>query len=107
MFEPPDSLSSKLMLLERAVAFDGDLHMHLSRPRRRLANYLSALKQSLLIIDLMMNQSSCPEHTPKGDNFTGCDVGRFSGIAAQDFCVSSETKIIAKRLQRKAGIEAI
>ena len=26
----------------------------------------------------LLNQTSCPEHTPKGDNFTGCDVGRYA-----------------------------
>ena len=30
------------------------------------------------IKDFLMNQSSCPEHTPKGDNFTGCDTGRYA-----------------------------
>ena len=25
-----------------------------------------------------MNQSSMPNHTPKGDNFTGCDIGRYA-----------------------------
>ena len=78
MFEPPDSFLSTLTLLERAAALDGDLHIHLSRPRRRLANYLSALKLLSWIEDFLTNQSSCPEHTPKEDNFTGCDVGRFN-----------------------------
>ena len=30
------------------------------------------------IKNFLMNQTSCPEHTPKGDNFTGCDVGRYA-----------------------------
>jgi len=32
-----------------------------------------------------MNQISCPEHTPKGDIFMGCDVGRYANamMAAQ------------------------
>ena len=25
-----------------------------------------------------MNQASIPNHTPKGDNFTGCDIGRYA-----------------------------
>ena len=29
------------------------------------------------IKNFLMNQISCPEHTPKGDNFMGCDVGRY------------------------------
>jgi len=78
MFEPPDSFLSTLTLLERAAALDIDLHIHLSRSRRRLANHLSALKLLSWIEDFLTNQSSCPEHTPKEDNFTGCDVGRFN-----------------------------
>ena len=30
------------------------------------------------IKDFLMNQSSMPNHTPKGDNFTGCDLGRYA-----------------------------
>ena len=30
------------------------------------------------IKEFLLNQSVCPEHTPKGDNFTGCDVGRYA-----------------------------
>ena len=30
------------------------------------------------IKDFLMNQSSIPSHTPKGDNFTGCDIGRYA-----------------------------
>tara|TARA_B100000886_G_scaffold326617_1_gene273285 strand:+ start:2257 stop:3093 length:837 start_codon:yes stop_codon:yes gene_type:complete len=29
------------------------------------------------IKDFLMNQSSMPNHTPKGDNFSGCDLGRY------------------------------
>jgi hypothetical protein len=53
MFEPPDSFLSTLTLLERAAALDGDLHIHLSRLRRRLANYLSALKVLSWIEDFL------------------------------------------------------
>jgi hypothetical protein len=24
------------------------------------------------------NETSCPEHAPKGNNFEGCDVGRYA-----------------------------
>jgi hypothetical protein len=30
------------------------------------------------IKNFLMNQSSVPSHTPKGDNFTGCDLGRYA-----------------------------
>ena len=30
------------------------------------------------IKDFLMHQSSMPNHTPKGDNFTGCDLGRYA-----------------------------
>ena len=30
------------------------------------------------IKNLLMNQSTIPDHTPKGDNFMGCDVGRYA-----------------------------
>ena len=30
------------------------------------------------IKNFLMNQSSIPNHTPKGDNFTGCDLGRYA-----------------------------
>ena len=30
------------------------------------------------IKDFLINQSSIPNHTPKGDNFTGCDLGRYA-----------------------------
>ena len=49
MFEPPDSLLSTLTFLERAVALDGDMYIHLTHLRRRLANYLNALKRLLWI----------------------------------------------------------
>ena len=26
----------------------------------------------------LMNQDTCPEHTPKGDNYSGCDLGRYA-----------------------------
>ena len=26
----------------------------------------------------LMNQSSIPDHTPKGDDFSGCDLGRYA-----------------------------
>ena len=26
----------------------------------------------------LMNQETCPEHTPKGDNYSGCDLGRYA-----------------------------
>ena len=29
------------------------------------------------IKDFLMNQSSIPNHTPKGDDFSGCDLGRY------------------------------
>jgi hypothetical protein len=35
------------------------------------------------IKNFLMNQTSCPEHTPKGDNFTGCDVGRYLNEALE------------------------
>jgi hypothetical protein len=25
-----------------------------------------------------MNQSAIPDHTPKGDDYSGCDVGRYA-----------------------------
>ena len=30
------------------------------------------------IKNFLMNQSTIPDHTPKGDNFMGCDVGRYA-----------------------------
>tara|TARA_Y100001935_G_scaffold171401_1_gene141410 strand:+ start:480 stop:1349 length:870 start_codon:yes stop_codon:yes gene_type:complete len=30
------------------------------------------------IKNFLMNQSTIPDHTPKGDNFVGCDVGRYA-----------------------------
>ncbi|MAD29288.1 MAG: hypothetical protein CMP00_06435 [Woeseiaceae bacterium] len=30
------------------------------------------------IKNFLMNQASIPNHTPKGDNFTGCDIGRYA-----------------------------
>lgn len=30
------------------------------------------------IKDFLLNQSSIPNHTPKGDNFSGCDLGRYA-----------------------------
>ena len=30
------------------------------------------------IRNFLMNQSTIPDHTPKGDNFMGCDVGRYA-----------------------------
>ena len=30
------------------------------------------------IKDFLLSQTTCPDHTPKGDNFTGCDVGRYA-----------------------------
>ena len=30
------------------------------------------------IKNFLRNQSSVPSHTPKGDNFTGCDLGRYA-----------------------------
>jgi hypothetical protein len=30
------------------------------------------------IKDFLMNQSSIPNHTPKGDDFSGCDLGRYT-----------------------------
>jgi len=29
------------------------------------------------IKDFLLNQKTCPEHTPKGADFTGCDAGRY------------------------------
>lgn len=26
----------------------------------------------------LINQDTCPEHTPKGDNYSGCDLGRYA-----------------------------
>ena len=26
----------------------------------------------------LMNQETCPEHTPKGENYSGCDLGRYA-----------------------------
>ena len=30
------------------------------------------------IKNFLLSQTTCPDHTPKGDNFTGCDVGRYA-----------------------------
>ena len=30
------------------------------------------------IKDFLLNQSSIPNHTPKGDDFSGCDLGRYA-----------------------------
>jgi hypothetical protein len=30
------------------------------------------------IKDFLMNQSAIPDHTPKGDDYSGCDVGRYA-----------------------------
>jgi len=30
------------------------------------------------IKDFLMNQSTIPDHTPKGDNYSGCDLGRYA-----------------------------
>ena len=35
------------------------------------------------IKDFLLNQSSCPEHTPKGENYTGCDTGRYLNQALE------------------------
>ena len=35
------------------------------------------------IKDFLLNQSSCPEHTPKGENFTGCETGRYLNQALE------------------------
>jgi hypothetical protein len=32
----------------------------------------------LEIKEFLMNQDTCPEHTPKGDNYSGCDLGRYA-----------------------------
>ena len=29
------------------------------------------------IKDFLLSQKNCPAHTPKGDNYSGCDVGRY------------------------------
>ena len=35
------------------------------------------------IKDFLIHQSSIPNHTPKGDNFTGCDLGRYTSEMTQ------------------------
>ena len=35
------------------------------------------------IKDFLLNQSYCPEHTPKGENFTGCETGRYLNQALE------------------------
>ena len=30
------------------------------------------------IKEFLLNQKTCPEHAPLGDNFTGCDLGRYA-----------------------------
>jgi len=32
----------------------------------------------LEIREFLMNQETCPLHTPKGENYTGCDLGRYA-----------------------------
>jgi len=42
------------------------------------------------IKNFLMTQSSIPEHTPKGDNFTGCDTGRYANDMIAALKLSSE-----------------
>jgi len=32
----------------------------------------------LEIKEFLMNQETCPQHTPKGENYSGCDLGRYA-----------------------------
>jgi hypothetical protein len=35
------------------------------------------------IRDFLETKEDCPEHTPKGENYSGCDVGRYLNAAIE------------------------